>query len=268
LFIIAPSLARLIQKERGGERVIEGYFPDQPGRSTYVQIEETRSSLILTYRSERSAEERVDIPPAHAQALLAATAGQVEYVQTDLSVGTTRIVLQHVIRPSALDLVVVEPEDGRDFHPLPWLGPDMSGDPAYQAQRMALGISPDLPEVELTNEALNSLLDVLETSFTSCPSPHDAAAPEEMAPDQSAAPRPAKPASPPMMTRMPMTSELRTMSSGNWPVRCALIPAHEALTPLSEQAPGLPCARRQKPVLWLLAGERLVAVLRGGTMLL
>src|SRR5215217_7118684 len=40
-FIIAPSLARLIQKERGGERVIEGYFPDQPGGSAFVQIEET-----------------------------------------------------------------------------------------------------------------------------------------------------------------------------------------------------------------------------------
>jgi hypothetical protein len=26
-FISAPSLARLIQKERGGERVLEGYFP-------------------------------------------------------------------------------------------------------------------------------------------------------------------------------------------------------------------------------------------------
>ena len=47
LFIIAPSLARLIRKERGGERVLEGYFPDQPQRRTYVQIEETRSSLIL-----------------------------------------------------------------------------------------------------------------------------------------------------------------------------------------------------------------------------
>jgi hypothetical protein len=46
-FIIAPSLARLIRKERGGERVLEGYFPDQPQRRTYVQVEETRSSLIL-----------------------------------------------------------------------------------------------------------------------------------------------------------------------------------------------------------------------------
>jgi hypothetical protein len=39
LFIIAPSLARLIRQERGGEHVREGYFPDQPDRSTYVQIE-------------------------------------------------------------------------------------------------------------------------------------------------------------------------------------------------------------------------------------
>ncbi len=47
LFIIAPSLARLIRKDREGERVIEGYFPDQPHRSTFVQIEEARSRLVL-----------------------------------------------------------------------------------------------------------------------------------------------------------------------------------------------------------------------------
>jgi len=46
-FLIAPSLARLIQKERGGERVLEGYFPDQPQRRTFVRIEETGSSLVL-----------------------------------------------------------------------------------------------------------------------------------------------------------------------------------------------------------------------------
>ena len=48
LFLIAPSLARLIQRERGGERVAEGYFPDRPHRSIYVQVEEDRSSLILS----------------------------------------------------------------------------------------------------------------------------------------------------------------------------------------------------------------------------
>jgi hypothetical protein len=47
-FLIAPSLARLIQRERGGERVVEGYFPDRPHHSISVQVEEDRSSLILS----------------------------------------------------------------------------------------------------------------------------------------------------------------------------------------------------------------------------
>ena len=79
-FIIAPSLARLIRKERGGERVIEGYFPDQPQRRTYVQVEETRSSLILEAGESAAPDEQADVPLAHAQALLALSQGQVEYM--------------------------------------------------------------------------------------------------------------------------------------------------------------------------------------------
>ncbi len=82
LFIIAPSLARLIRQERGGEHVREGYFPDQPDRSTYVQIEETRSSLILEAGADEASEERTDLPPAHAQALLTVSQGQVECLRT------------------------------------------------------------------------------------------------------------------------------------------------------------------------------------------
>ncbi|MGF9764143.1 hypothetical protein AAII07_54475 [Microvirga sp. 0TCS3.31] len=62
LFVIAPSVARLIRKERESERVIEGYFPDQPHRSTYVQIQETHSSLILEASGDRAPEERADVP--------------------------------------------------------------------------------------------------------------------------------------------------------------------------------------------------------------
>jgi hypothetical protein len=77
LFIIAPSVARLIRKERGGERVLEGYFPDQPHRSTYVQIEGTGSSLILAAEGDRVPEERADLPRAHAEALMAVSHSQV-----------------------------------------------------------------------------------------------------------------------------------------------------------------------------------------------
>ena len=107
LFIIAPSLARLIRKEREGERVIEGYFPDRPHRSTYVQIEETRSSLILEAEGDRAPEEQAGLPPAHAQALLAVSQGQVEYARTRLSIGSHEIQVLHVVRPGPLDLVVL-----------------------------------------------------------------------------------------------------------------------------------------------------------------
>ena len=98
LFIIAPSLARLIRKERGGEHVREGYFPGQPHRSTYVQAEEGRTSLILEVGREEAPEERADLPLAHAQNLLAVSQGQVEYLRTSLSIGSYEIQVLHFIR--------------------------------------------------------------------------------------------------------------------------------------------------------------------------
>jgi hypothetical protein len=58
LLVIAPSVARLIRKERGGEHVIAGYFPDQAQHSTFVQLEEARSSLILETGPERCSRRR------------------------------------------------------------------------------------------------------------------------------------------------------------------------------------------------------------------
>jgi CYTH domain-containing protein len=193
LFIIAPSVARLIRKERGGEHVREGYFPDQPQRSTFVRIEETRSSLILEAGADEASEERADLPPAHAQALLAVSQGQVEYLRTRLSLGSYELQVLHLIRPAPLDLVAlaVPSEDKRAFHPLPWFGPEVSAEPAYQRRRVALEGVPDALDVDVTNGALNSLLDLLEDRFSTWPGPHEA-----MISDASAAevtPRPKAP---------------------------------------------------------------------------
>ena len=188
-FIIAPSLARLIQRERGGERVLEGYFPDRPHQSIYVQVEENGSSLILLADGEGGPEERTDLPHSHAQAVLAVTQGQVGYVRTSLSIGSREIRLQHFVRPGLLDMVSVEVEqEDQEFHPLPWFGPEVSAEPAYQRRRMALDGLPAVPEVELTNEALNGLLDVLENRLTSWTLLHEAVAPQE--------PNASRPASP------------------------------------------------------------------------
>jgi CYTH domain-containing protein len=188
-FIIASSLARLIRKERGGERVLEGYFPDQPQRRTYVQVEETRSSLILEAGEGVAPDEQADVPLAHAQALLAVSQGQVEYVRTKLSISSHEIQALHFVRPVALDLVAIAgaPEDEQDLPPLPWFGPEVSTEPAYQRRRLALDGAPDAPEVDATNAALNSLLDLLEDQFTARPVQGQAAEPGAPAADVSLA---------------------------------------------------------------------------------
>jgi hypothetical protein len=188
LFLIAPSLARLIRTERGGERVLEGYFPDQPQRRTYVQIEETRSSLILEADGDSVPEERADLPPSHAQVLLAVSQGEVEYVRTRLSIGSQEIQVLHFVKPGPFDLVVVVPsESEQDFHPLPWFGPEVSTEPAYERRRLALDGAPEAPEVEFTNAALNSLLELLEDRITTWPQPQQPEEPDAQAADASPA---------------------------------------------------------------------------------
>lgn len=189
LFIIAPSVARLIRKERGGQRVLEGYFPDQPHRSTFVQIKEASSSLILEAGSEEATEERADLPPSHAQALLAVSQGQVEYVRTSLSIGAHEIQVLHFVKPGPFDLVAIAnaPEDGQDFPSLPWFGPEVSAEPAYERRRLALDGAPEAPEVEFTNAALNSLLDLLEDRITTWPQPQQPEEPDAQAADASPA---------------------------------------------------------------------------------
>ena len=181
-FLIAPSLARLIQRERGGERVVEGYFPDRPHHSIYVQVEEDRSSLILSSDGfEGSPEERAGIPLSQAQALLAVAPGQVVYVQTGLSLGSRQIHLQQFTEPGPLCLLSVEvpQQEMEEFQPLSWFGPEVSGERAYLRRRIALdGLLP-APEVELTEGALNSVLDLLENGFTAWPLRDQAAASEE-----------------------------------------------------------------------------------------
>jgi hypothetical protein len=168
LFIIAPSLARLIRKEKAGERVIEGYFPDQPQHRTFVQVEEARSSLILEAGGDAATEEQTDLPLAHAQALLAVSQGQVEYVRTRLAIGSHDLQALHIVRPGPIDLIAIAVplQDEQDFHPLPWFGPEVSAEPAYQRRRLALDGAPTVPETDFTDAALNSLLDLLEDQLT------------------------------------------------------------------------------------------------------
>jgi hypothetical protein len=167
--LLASSLARLIQKERGGGHILEGYFPEQAGRCSCERIDGRSASLLLiTDGPDGSVTEHAVIPRAHAEALLAVTAGGVDYIRTSLSVGPQEVHINHFLTPGPLETIDVafgSVQEARTFQPLPWFGPEVSTDPHYGNPALALaGLAP-VPEVPLTDAALNSLLDTLENRF-------------------------------------------------------------------------------------------------------
>lgn len=164
-FLVASSIARLIETERGGQRIVEGYFPGREERSSYVRLDQGSGYLVLiTHGSNGPSEDHTEIPQSHAEALLAVTAGEVAYVRTSLSLGSEAHVSRFVA-PGPLDLIDVvfdHEQDARDFQPPQWFGPEVSADQRFRNQSLALREPAVVPELPLTNEALNSLLDTLE----------------------------------------------------------------------------------------------------------
>jgi CYTH domain-containing protein len=164
-FLLASSLARLIEKERGGHTVRQGYFPDHSGRSPHVQLEGSTGQLILVPdRANGAIEEVADIPRSHAEALLDVAAGKIDYLSIGLDLGFCIAAVHRFTTPGPLDLITLtfkQDKQARRFHPLPWFGPEVTDDPSYQARTVALAGLPPLPEVEITSAALDSLLDTL-----------------------------------------------------------------------------------------------------------
>jgi CYTH domain-containing protein len=170
-FLLAPSLARLLEKERGGRPITEGYFPDQSDRSLYVRVEEGTGTLILVSHGPLGpVETPADLPHGHAEALLGLAAGGVEYRRVDLSVGAHDASVSRIMAPGPLDLITVafeQEEQAREFEPLPWFGPEVTNEPGYQTRSLALAGLPAMGEVDLTSAALDSLLDVLDDGSAS-----------------------------------------------------------------------------------------------------
>jgi CYTH domain-containing protein len=199
-YLIASSLARLIRKERGGNRVTEGHFPNQADRSSFVVVEGEKGSLVLVHTgSGGPIEERTEVPRAHAEALLDVTPGKLDYLLTHLTVGTRDIQIVRFVTPGPLDLISVsfESEDeARDFRPLSWFGPDVTTEAVYQNRSIALEGAPQAPDVPMSNAALNSLLDALENRYVA-PRGYTTHAPARPPAETGSAQRNAPPSAPP-----------------------------------------------------------------------
>jgi CYTH domain-containing protein len=164
-FLLASGLARLIERERAGSLVRQGYFPEHPDRSTHVQLTGESGHLVLTSHSAKGpVEEAAEISLRQAEALLALCAGRVEYLSISIGIGPQGASIQRFVAPGPLDLINIAFRDdktARKFQPPVWFGPEVTSEPTYQIRSLALTGLPSTPEVEVTDAALNSLLDAL-----------------------------------------------------------------------------------------------------------
>jgi CYTH domain-containing protein len=165
VFLLASSLARLIEKERGSHLVRQGFFPDRTGRSTHVQVSGGTGRLILvSHHAAGPLEEPAEISRAQAEALLDLTAGQTEYLSIPIDIGSHSATIQRFVTPTPLDLISIafrQDKMARKFQPPVWFGPEVTSEPTYQVRSLALTGLPATPEMEVTDTALHSLLDAL-----------------------------------------------------------------------------------------------------------
>jgi CYTH domain-containing protein len=150
-------------------RQVEGFFPEQRDRTSWVRLEEGRGLLILRSTGpDGDVEEEIEVPVGHAHALLDVCVGAVDYSRTALPINDRHALIDQIVRPRALDLVTVEFDteaESQAFQPLDWFGPEVTGDPRYTNHSIALKGLDQAPEIILSDAALNSLIDTLEGRF-------------------------------------------------------------------------------------------------------
>jgi CYTH domain-containing protein len=167
-FLIAPSLARLIQREAGiARQVTDGYFSDHPERQHLVRLKARQCHLIVVGANSavEPNEDPAEIPRQHAEALLDLCSGRISYEQIILHIQADQeVLLDRIVAPGSLDLAVVMFSDRSQadaFEPPIWLGAEVTGDTAYTRRAIALKGLPPAIEVPLSGAQLDALLDVL-----------------------------------------------------------------------------------------------------------
>lgn len=174
-FLVAPALARLIRREFGPSRIVEGHFPSQTERASFIRIEGGACRLVLvTAGPDGPVEERAEVPQAHGQALLDVCAGRVAYDRIAVPIGAEEALLDRFVEPEAVDLASVafaDREAAAAFAPPVWFGDEVTDDPDYANQALAVAGAPPAREVHLSNAALDAVLDLLDGRAALRPAP-------------------------------------------------------------------------------------------------
>jgi CYTH domain-containing protein len=173
-FLVAPAFARLIRKERGPQgRVREGYFSSTPERTHFVRLDGAGCALMMQVQGPDGLprEEATEVPLSQAQALFDIAPGQIAYERTVLLLapGVEGVLEQMLVsRPYTLLAVSFEEEaESKRFQPPLWAGAEVSADSAFSRAAVALQGQPEVAEPEISNDALEALLDLLQSRFGS-----------------------------------------------------------------------------------------------------
>ncbi len=166
-FLIAPSFARLIQRESPAlSRIVEGHFPPHPDRTQFVRVERERATLILVARDENGgmAEEQAEVPRTHAEALIDVAAGTVAFDRIPVNLGGERRgLLDRFILPNGINILTTVTDGEADGFDAPeWFGPEITARPEFERSALALSGTPLTEDIAVSNAGLEALLDTLE----------------------------------------------------------------------------------------------------------
>jgi CYTH domain-containing protein len=170
-FLLAPSLARLIARERGVERqIVEGYLSVKSGEHQFVRLEADACHLVLPLLGPAGevVEDLAALPRAHAKALFDLSIGHISYDQLHVPLSSgfgQRALLDQINHPSHCDVLSVAFDDQQQaeaFEVPLWFGPEVTNEYVYERRHIALNGVPSDPETPLSSPQLEQVLDLLE----------------------------------------------------------------------------------------------------------
>jgi CYTH domain-containing protein len=170
-FRLAPSLARLIARERGVERqIVEGYLSAKSGENQFVRLEADECHLVLPLLGPGGEllEDLAPLPRPHAKALFDLSIGQISYDQLRVPLPNEsgrRTLLDRINHPGHCDVITVEFDNQQQaaaFEVPLWFGPEVTNEYAYERRHIALDGVPSDPETPLSSPQLEKVLDLLE----------------------------------------------------------------------------------------------------------
>ncbi|MCC5978473.1 MAG: hypothetical protein JJU21_10455 [Salinarimonas sp.] len=168
-FRLAPGFARLIGRERHAMPVVEGHFPDQSDRRSFLRLEGESCTLVLQdlLPDGGVSEERTEVSRAQGEVLMDVCAGRVVYERMPFEGGGgLDVEILRFVSPLPCAFILLHFNDSMQangFRPPLWFGAELTQEETCEPRLVALGRKPAAHDGSIQNAALESLLDHLET---------------------------------------------------------------------------------------------------------